>query len=127
MNVDVQFLAWLALIASGISNALTVWNFAQSPSRKNAEAIKAVADSLQALIDKIDKRLGSTERAVGTLQVQFQHMPDQQALHHLEMSLEKTHGQIATLNAKLEPVEHLSKRLQEFMIEMAERSRGDRE
>ena len=46
MNVDVQILAWLALVASGISNALTVWNFFQSPSRKNADAIKGVADSL---------------------------------------------------------------------------------
>lgn len=119
--MDVQILAWLALVASGISNALTVWNFVQSPSRKNAEAIKAVADSLRALIEKIDTRLNVNERAVEALQVKFQHMPDQLALHHLEVSLERTHGEIATLNAKLEPVQQLSKRLQEFMIEMAEK------
>lgn len=116
MNVDVQILAWLALVASGISNALTVWNFFQSPSRKNADAIKGVADSLGKLIDRIDERLGATERAVGTLQVQFQHVPDLASLHRLEMNLEKVSGAIDTLNAKLVPVENLSKRLQEFMI-----------
>lgn len=117
MDVDVQILAWLALVASGVSNALTVWNFFQSPSRKNETAIKTVADSLGALITTMDARLALAEKQLGIFQVQLQHVPSAAELHSLEKNLVQVSGDIAVLNARLEPVQHLGKRLQEFILQ----------
>lgn len=119
MDVDVQILAWLALVASGISNIVTIWNFAQSPSRKNAEAIKALADSLSALIDTLDSRLDVAEKDVAELRLTVRQLPTVQEFHSLDRGIMELRGELRAFNERLGPIDNLSRRLQEVLLEKA--------
>lgn len=108
MNVDVQILAWLALIASGISNALTVWNFVQSPSRKNAEALKAVTESLRTLIEKVGARQEITDKEVSLLKASIEHLPDKEVVHRLEMKVGDIAGDMKAMSEAVKAVREIS-------------------
>lgn len=117
--MDSTILASIAAVSAAISGLLTIWNFFQSPSKKNASDIASVRTDLGAEIKAVDDKTDAVAGRVSTLETVLHQMPDKDSLHRLEISLERMTGEINTLNAKLLPVENLSRRLQEFMLERA--------
>lgn len=106
------------LLAVGLS----LWNLIQSPSTKNAGDIQKVRTDLGAEVEKtraeiklVDDKVDTVGGRVSTLETVMKHMPDKGDLHRLELSLERMSGHIETLGAKLEGVEHLSRRVQAML------------
>ncbi len=124
MMADAQLVAWLALLASVIANGLTVWNFLQSPSRKNGERLDQLAASINGLstavtaeVKKIDDRVDAAVGRVSVIEANMHQMPDKESLHRLEVNLTALTGQMAVLTERLNPIDHLSRRLQEMLLE----------
>ena len=110
--MDSTILAGIAAVSAAITGLLTIWNFLQSPSKKNAEAIAALTD----LIGKLHEKVEGVDRRVAALEIAIKYVPSQDATHQLEVKLTQVSGQIDTLSSKLESVEHLSRRLQNMMV-----------
>lgn len=110
-------------IAAVLAAALAIWNFFQSPSKKNAGAIESLGDALAKLradtateINDVDDKVNAVSGRVSTLETVIKHMPDKDSMHRLELNLERVSGQMIALNDKLGSVEHLSRRLQNMMV-----------
>lgn len=122
--MDAQLVAWVALLASVISNGLTVWNFLQSPSKKNGERLDQLAQSVDRLtqaigveVKKVDDRVDEVSQRVGMLEASMHQLPDKESLHRLEINLTSLTGQLNVLTERLNPIDHLSRRLQEMLVD----------
>jgi hypothetical protein len=119
------------------TNARRISPRLNGPARKNAELMKSVGDALLARIEKqelridrvevkidtrvdaVDTRVDSLEREVSNLQTVVRQMPDKDGMHRLELGIEKVTGEINTLSERLKPIDILSRRLQEVLLERA--------
>jgi len=117
---------WLSPLGAALAAALSIWNFIQSPSRKNESSIndlrrdmsasrKEVDQAVKAVDDKVDTVAGR----VSTLETIMESLPDKDSLHRLEVTLTALSGQIETLNVRIGPIDNLSRRLQEVLLERA--------
>ncbi len=75
-----------------------------------SKAASAEIDSLKKDIEELEKRLTTAE-------FKLNQMPDSEAIHRLELQLEKVNGQLETMSAKLAPIDNLSRRLQEILLQ----------
>jgi len=122
--MDVTLLAGLAALAAAINSGLTVWNFVQSPSRKNAEQLARLTEAISDLAKTaaretkfVDDRVDEMVSRVNALEIVINQLPDRDSLHRLEMSLTTLSGQLNAMNTRLDPIDHLSRRLQEMLLE----------
>ncbi|HEV7345757.1 MAG TPA: DUF2730 family protein [Devosia sp.] len=122
-----------AIIAAG----LTIWNFFQSPSKKNEGEIRSLRDENEskarslreeiaalrkesaAELKSVDDKVDAIGGRLGTLEVMVRHMPDKDSQHRLEVSLTELKGQMGNLVERLAPIDNLSRRLQEVLLEKA--------
>lgn len=110
-------------IAAVLAAGLAIWNFFQSPSKKNEGEIVTLRSSIDLLRREaaaeckvIDDKVDGVDRRVAALEIAIKYVPDKESTHQLEVKLTQVSGQIDTLSSKLESVEHLSRRLQNMMI-----------
>lgn len=107
------FTNWLVPISAGLAAALSIWNFVQSPSKKNADEIGGLRKDLKDVDDKADAIGGR----VSTIETTMRDLPSKDGMHQLELGLERMNGELKTLNERLKPIDNLSRRLQEVLLE----------
>ena len=100
--------SWVPLMVSIIALGTSGWGILQGPARKNAEAIKALADSLTKLIDKLDTRQDATEKDVASLKATVQQLPDRESIHRLEIVVTSMSGDMKAMNESLKAVREIS-------------------
>jgi uncharacterized coiled-coil protein SlyX len=78
-------------------------------------------------------RVSSIETKVRTLEVQatrieglVEHLPDQDALHRMELTFEKMQGSMNVMAEKLKAVAAIADRLQEFLVSQSEPAKPPR-
>jgi hypothetical protein len=135
--MDSQLLSWLALAAAAISNGLTVWNFLQSPARKNEGELASVRKkhddenhTLRQSIDllrretaaevaKVEDKVDALAARIMSIEGDMRHLPDREVTHRLEVAMAKLDGRIETLDERLKPVAAIGERMQELLIDNA--------
>ncbi len=107
-DTSVQVLNLWALVLLTFTNLATVlWNIFSGPSKRNAAELKAQADHVASL----DQRVGHLEHAQ-------KDAPKQQDFHELEVNMTELKGVINVLTERLKPLESVSGRMQEWAMEL---------
>lgn len=65
--------------------------------------------------DKVEK----LEDRVSRLEGEFNHLPDRDSVHRMELSLSELRGELKAMSERLTPVSAIADRLQEFLLEAA--------
>lgn len=126
--MESEILAGISAAAAAITGGLTIWNFFQSPSKKNAQDINELSSRLNGRIDtfrgevaqngrEVDDKLEAVTGRVSKLETVVDQMPDKDSMHRLELGLERVAGQLNTMNERLNPIDNLSRRLQEVLLD----------
>lgn len=76
---------------------------------------------LDARLKTAEKTLIDHDRRVQTIEGEMRHLPDRDSAHRLELTMEKISGRLDTLDERLKPIAHTSGRLQEFLLEQAQK------
>lgn len=115
--------------AAVLAAALTIWNFFQSPSKKNEAELTKQSDALALLRHDvnvetrvIDDKIDAIAGRVSTIETTIHQMPDKDSQHRLELALEKVSGRLDTMNERLNPIDNLARRLQENLLENSSRT-----
>lgn len=116
MTVD-EIAKYLALALSSITFVGYLKSFFSSGEKTIAADLK-----------KVDARLEVTELKVAdhgsrlqTVENDMQHLPNREAFHRLELNMAGLSGHIEALKEQLKPIDTLSRRLQEILLEQAKK------
>lgn len=108
--MEATLLAGIAAAAAAINSGLVIWNFLQSPSKKNAAEIQ----KLQADQAAFKIKLAAIEQTLNQL-------PDKDTVHHLDMKVSQLNGSIGVLGESLKAVERTAHRIETFLLEQAKK------
>ena len=90
-----------------------------------ATQVKAILSSGEKKLDerltKAEGKLVGYDRRIQTIEGEMRHMPDHDSAHRLELTMEKISGRLDTLDERLKPIAATSGRLQEFLLEQAQK------
>lgn len=111
LNIS-PLVVWVVALSQLLTFALTVWNLISSGSRKNARTLETHGDMLTGL----EARVSSVEQTIRSI-------PDSDDFHKLELQLSKVQGTMQVLTERLRPLEAITDRMQELLLE--NRKRGD--
>lgn len=98
---------WAAI---AVSIASLIYTVVATRSKAAAEKVHAV-----------DLRADNLEHRVTQIEVRMEHLPAKETTHRLEVSMLELRGEVAVLAERLKPVAAVSERLQEFLLEQADR------
>lgn len=82
-----------------------------------AASINGLSTAVTAEVKKIDDRVDAAVGRVSVIEANMHQMPDKESLHRLEVNLTALTGQMAVLTERLNPIDHLDRRLQEMLLE----------
>jgi len=109
-----DILPWLGPIIALASLAYTIIN-----SRS-----KAAAQKVQLLETKIDRAIDrdrAIEERVSRVENELRHLPNKEVTHRLEIAMVELSGKMDAFTEQLKPVNAISSRLQELLLEKATR------
>lgn len=110
-DTSVQVLNLWALVLLTFTNlGATFWNILSGPSKRNEAALKAQAESLT----RLDQR-------VSVLEVAQRDMPKQNDFHELEMTMTELRGAMNVLTERLKPLEAVTERMQSWAMEQGKK------
>ena len=104
--MEATLLAAIAAAAAAINSGLVIWNFLQSPSRKNGEAIA----SMQATVAKLEKSFAEHDNTL-------KNMPTKDALHELQMSISAINTDVKVLATEMKAVRETSNLMRDYLLE----------
>lgn len=106
-DTTVQVLVvWVLALSTLINFGTVIWNIFSGPSKRNSDKLEKQGD----ILIKLDGRLSAVELA-------HKDMPKQKDFHDLEVKLTELNGAISVLTQRLRPLEAVSERAQEWMME----------
>ncbi|WP_353428744.1 DUF2730 family protein [Paracoccus denitrificans] len=105
LNIS-PIVVWVIALSQLLTFGLTVWNLIASGSRANARTLETHGETLRGL----DSRLSAVE-------LSMREIPTRKDFHDLDKQMTELRGSIGVLMERLRPVEAISERLQEVMIE----------
>lgn len=109
MIVDfASVLPWVSGLISIITLLTLLKNILSSGEKELGVRLKAV-----------ETKLIEHDRRVQTIEGEMKHLPDRDAQHRMELQLAEMNGKFAALEERLRPIAQVSIRLQEFMLEQA--------
>jgi predicted translin family RNA/ssDNA-binding protein len=111
--------AWLVPLGSALAAGLSIWNFVQSPSKRNADEIGALRASVVEDFKKIGTRLGEAERRIDTIDTIIKQLPDKDSFHALDNGLTEVRGKIDTITQTLKATSSSLERIENFLINSA--------
>ncbi len=110
MDVEVlnisPVIVWVVALTQLLTFGLTVWGLLSSGSKANAKTLEHHGTTLHTL----DTRLNKVEHSLRDI-------PTRKDFHDLDKQLTSVSGSIAVLMERLRPVEAISERLQDVIIE----------
>ncbi len=90
-----------------------------------ATQVKSILSSGEKKLDerlaKAEGKLVEYDRRIQNIEGEMRHMPDRDMAHRLELTMEKISGRLDTLDERLKPIAATSGRLQEFLLEQAQK------
>lgn len=104
--MEATLLAAIAAAAAAINSGLVIWNFLQSPSKKNAAAI----DSLQTQVSSLERKLTEHEATL-------KNMPTKEAFHELQMTTERMNSDVRVMGETLKAVKENSNLMRDWLLE----------
>lgn len=81
------------------------------------KAVSSLDAKFTLTIDKLDK----AEDRIARVEHELNHLPSRETVHRMEISLANLNGEMRALGEQLKPVASISERLQEFLLEQANR------
>lgn len=137
---------WVHLTSGGTKALNAVGDLRKSVDERfvdQDEALARVEAEIERELEKIDQdarlkgeailhRFGMLDLQIARIEAGLEHLPDRKQAHDLAMAVEKMSGQIAAMDAKLsgridalderlKPVAATNQRLQEFLLEQAQK------
>lgn len=103
-QVDVS--AWLALTLAGLNILNILYTWWRTRDQNVESRFKAGSERM----DRLDTRLASVEQTLRSL-------PDREDMHALHLTMKGMEGEMKVLTERLKPVEAISERLQEVLLE----------
>ncbi|MDQ1196523.1 DUF2730 family protein [Agrobacterium sp. SORGH_AS 787] len=111
MTFDLSLLtALVALALSSLNLFVAVRNIMSEGEKKLAERMA-----------KAETTLINHDRRIQKLENDLTHMPDRETTHRLEITLERMLGRLDTMDEKLKPIASTNHRLQEYLLENADK------
>lgn len=105
LNIS-PIIVWVIALSQLLTFGLTVWGLISSGARANARRLDEHAGRLQ----------GHGER-ITALEMELREGPKRSDFHDLELRMTKLQGALEVMIERLKPVEAISERLQEVMLE----------
>jgi hypothetical protein len=112
MNFD------LAVISGLVALALSSLNLVAHVRTMMSSGEKKLDERLV----KVEAKLVDHDRRIQTVENEMKHLPDRDSQHRMELQLSDMNGKFAALEERLKPIAAVSIRLQEFMLEQANKS-----
>ena len=97
---------WVIALSQLLTFALTIWGLVSSGSRANSKRLDDHADRLQSHGDRL-----------AALEIATREMPKRKDFHDLDLRMTKLQGAMEVLTERLKPIEAISERLQEVLLE----------
>jgi hypothetical protein len=97
---------WVIALSQLLTFALTVWNLVSSGSRANARKLEIHGESLNDL-----------ENRISAVELTLREIPSRRDFHDLDLRMTKLQGAMEVLIERLKPIEAISERLQEVLLE----------
>lgn len=97
---------WVIALSQLLTFALTIWGLVSSGSRANSKRLDDHADRLQSHGDRLS-----------ALEIATREMPKRKDFHDLDLRMTKLQGAMEVLTERLKPIEAISERLQEVLLE----------
>ena len=105
-SADIQVAVSICAMLITISPA--VWSWLTAGSRKNEKQILALNDVISDQAKRLDK-----------MENEIKNLPSQDAVHRIEISLERMGGDMRVLTTSVEPMKELVAHINEILIENA--------
>lgn len=109
LNIS-PLVVWVVALSQLLSFGLTLYSLFASGSKRNAAKIEEHAERLV----EHDKRLGMVEQGL-------EGIPTQKDFHVLESMLTKMTGSIDVLSERMKPMQAITERLQDWMMEQGKK------
>lgn len=104
--MEATLLAGIAAAAAAINSGLVVWNFLQSPSKKNEQAIA----SLQGQVSALNAKLTEHEATLKGL-------PTKEAFHDLQMLTAHMNGDVRVMAESMKAIKETSNLMRDWLLE----------
>jgi hypothetical protein len=101
-----DFLALATGLAAVLGAGLSIWNFIQSPSKSNANAI-----------EKLVTKLTDHDRRIQAVENELHHLPDKDMVHELKIAIVELQGTVRGLSAELTTVSRTVINIDKYMRE----------
>lgn len=105
LNIS-PIIVWVIALSQLLTFGLTVWGLISSGSRANARRLDEHAARLQGHGDRLS-----------ALEMAQREGPSRQDFHDLDLRMTRLQGAMEVLTERLKPIEAISERLQEVMLE----------
>jgi len=102
-------------ILVAIATALIATRFVTK--EQHEKAVSSLDAKFIVALDKLDK----AEDRIARVEQELGHLPSRETVHRMEISLANLNGEMRALGEQLKPVASISERLQEFLLEQANR------
>ncbi len=109
LNIS-PIVVWVIALSQLLSFGLTLYSLFSSGSKRNAERL----EQHTATLASHDQRLGRVEHVVADI-------PSQRDFHELETKMVQLSGALNVLTERLKPLEAVTDRLQEWVIEQGKK------
>lgn len=108
----------LAIISGLVALALSSLNLIAHVRTMMSQGEKKLDERLV----KVESKLVEHDRRVQTVEGEMKHLPDRDMQHRMELQLSEMNGKFAALEERLKPIAAVSIRLQEFMLDQANKN-----
>ena len=99
---------WLSLLAVAISSGGAIYAWITTRSKANGAEIEKLKETMRGQGDRLT-----------ALEGELRHMPDSAAAYSLEKSMVELAGRLDVLTERLRPIDSITTRLQEFLLDAA--------
>ena len=99
-------IVWVIALSQLLTFALTVWNLVSSGSRANARTLETHGEALRHL-----------EGRLNAVEITMREIPNRNDFHSLDKKMTALEGGMAVLIERVRPIEAISERLQELLLE----------
>ena len=97
---------WVIAFGQLLNFGLAIWGLMSSGTRANARRL-----------DEQDGRLQDHDRRLSAVEAEQRKLPTQEEFHDLELTMTQLTGALNVMAERLKPVEAMTERMQEWMIE----------
>ncbi|WP_245446288.1 DUF2730 family protein [Metarhizobium album] len=112
---------WVSGAISIITLLTLVKNMLSSGEKALAERVSKSEQEANARLAKVEQKAIEYDRRIQAIESDMKHLPDRDAVHQLQVTMERIGGRLDTMDERLKPIAATNHRLQEFLLEQAQK------